>query len=87
MMEQMGMATKTDRFNRTDGTRLGTGIRRRRRRSMNQFKRLEQFAKLQKPPPIKFKDLEAAVNSTHQVQHPADEGARGFHPASPKPRS
>ena len=31
---------------------------------MNQFERLEQFAKLQKPPAIKFKDLEAAVNST-----------------------
>jgi GWxTD domain-containing protein len=25
MMEQMGMASKTDRFNRTDGTHLGTG--------------------------------------------------------------
>jgi hypothetical protein len=31
---------------------------------MNQFERLEQFAKLQKPPEVKFKDLEAAVNST-----------------------
>ncbi len=30
---------------------------------MNEFERLEQFAKLQKPPVIKFKDLEAAVNS------------------------
>ncbi len=30
---------------------------------MNQFNRLEQFAKLQKPPAIKFKDLEAAVSS------------------------
>ena len=30
---------------------------------MNQFNRLEQFAKLQNPPAIKFKDLEAAVNS------------------------
>ena len=29
--------------------------------SMNEFDRLEQFAKLQKPPAIKFKDLEAAV--------------------------
>ena len=31
---------------------------------MNQFNRLEQFAKLQRPPAVKFKDLEAAVNST-----------------------
>jgi len=30
---------------------------------MDQFNRLEQFAKLQKPPAIKFKDLEAVVNS------------------------
>ena len=62
MMEQMGMATKTDRFNRTDGTHLGTGIRPLPAR-MNEFERLEQFTKLQKPPAIKFKDLEAAVNS------------------------
>ncbi len=31
---------------------------------MNEFTRLEQFAKLQAPPAVKFKDLEAAVNST-----------------------
>ena len=31
---------------------------------MNEFTPLEQFAKLQKPPAIKYKDLEAAVNST-----------------------
>jgi GWxTD domain-containing protein len=63
MMEQMGMADKTDRFNRTDGTHLGTGNMP-LPASMNQFERLEQYAKLQKPPPVKFKDLEAAVSST-----------------------
>ena len=63
MMEQMGMASKTDRFNRTDGTHLGTGNSPLPQR-MNQFERLEQFAKLQKPPVIKFKDLEASINST-----------------------
>ncbi len=31
---------------------------------MNPFNRLEQYAKLQKPPVIKFKDLDAVVNST-----------------------
>ena len=31
---------------------------------MNEFTRLEQFSKLQAPPAVKFKDLEAAVNST-----------------------
>jgi len=63
LMEQMGLADKADRFNRTDGTRLGTGDSPLPMR-MNQFERLEQFAKLQKPPAVKFKDLEAAVNST-----------------------
>ncbi len=61
--ESMGLSSKTDRFTRTDGTRLGTGSQP-LPASMNQFDRLQQFAMLQKPPPIKFKDLEAAVNST-----------------------
>ena len=62
MMEQLGLADKTDRFNRTDGTHLGTPFGGETQR-MNQFNRLEQFAKLQRPPAIKYKDLEAAVNS------------------------
>lgn len=62
MMEQMGMADKSDRFSRTDGTRLGTGTQAMPAR-MNQFERLQQFADLQKAPKIKFKDLEAQVNS------------------------
>ena len=63
LMEQMGMSSKADRFSRTDGTRLGTGTNPLPMR-MNQFERLQQFARLQKPPAVKFKDLEAAVNST-----------------------
>jgi GWxTD domain-containing protein len=62
MLEQMGLADKADRFSRTDGTTLGIGDQPLSRR-MNQFERLEQFAKLHKPPSIKFKDLEAAVTS------------------------
>jgi GWxTD domain-containing protein len=62
LMEQMGLASKADRFNRTDGTRLGEAFGGTPMR-MNQFERLEQFAKLQKPPQVKFKDLEAAVTS------------------------
>lgn len=61
-MEQMGMASKNDRFNRTDGTHLGTGNQPLPAR-MNQFDRLQQYADLQKAPKIKFKDLEAQVNS------------------------
>lgn len=62
LIEQMGLADKSDRFSRTDGTRLGTGTQPLPSR-MNQFERLEQFAKLQKPPVVKFKDLEAMVTS------------------------
>ncbi len=63
MMEAMGLACKTQRFTRTDGTHLGTGGQP-LPESMSEFSRLEQFAKLQKPPSIKYKDLEAAVNSS-----------------------
>lgn len=62
LMEQMGLASKTDRFNRTDGTHLGEAFGGTPMR-MDEFERLEQFAKLQKPPAVKFKDLEAVVNS------------------------
>ena len=62
MMEQMGMSSKTDRFTRTDGTHLGTG-RQPMTESMGEFQRLERYAALQKAPPIKFKDLEAAISS------------------------
>jgi len=62
LMEQMGLADKADRFNRTDGTRLGVGNQPLPAR-MNQFERLQQYADLQKAPKIKFRDLEAQVNS------------------------
>jgi GWxTD domain-containing protein len=62
LYEQMGMTSKNDRFNRTDGTHLGTGNMPLPAR-MGEFERLEQWAKLNKPPAIKFKDLEAMVNT------------------------
>ena len=62
MNEQMGLSTKTQRFTRTDGTHLGTGTDP-LPESMDEFTRLERFAALQKPPVIKFKDLEAAVTT------------------------
>ncbi len=65
LMEEMGLADKADRFSRTDGTRLGTGDTPLPHR-MSQFERLRIWADLQKPPPVKFKDLEAAVESTIQ---------------------
>jgi GWxTD domain-containing protein len=62
LMEQMGMSSKTARFNRTDGTHLGQAMGG-TPASMDEFSRLEQFSKLQKPPAVKYKDLEAAVSS------------------------
>jgi GWxTD domain-containing protein len=63
LMEQMGMADKSQRFTRTDGTTLGTGSNP-LPESMNEFTRLGQFANLQKPPEVKFKDLQAVVSSS-----------------------
>jgi GWxTD domain-containing protein len=62
LSEQMGLSTKTNRFNRTDGTHLGTGNQP-LPESMNEFTRLQTYANLMKPPAIKFKDLDAVVNS------------------------
>jgi GWxTD domain-containing protein len=62
MSEQMGMSDKTARFNRTDGTHLGTGNQP-LSESQNEFTRLERYANLMKAPTIKFKDLDAVVNS------------------------
>jgi GWxTD domain-containing protein len=63
LAEQMGTADKSQRFNRTDGTHLGTGNQP-LPASMNEFERIERFAALQKPPKIKFADLEAIVNTS-----------------------
>ena len=62
LMEQMGLSSKTDRFQNTDGTHLGQAFGG-SSESMMEFNRLEQFAKLQKPPAVKFKDLEEAITS------------------------
>ena len=63
LYEQLGLADKSERFNRTDGTLLGTGSQPLPAK-MNQFTRLEQFTNLQKAPAVKFKDLEALVQSS-----------------------
>src|SRR5271165_2258420 len=62
LMEQMGMASKADRFTRSDGTNLPTSLGG-TPASMDEFNRLELFAKVQQPPPVKFKDLEAVVTA------------------------
>src|ERR1700731_1664681 len=61
LYEQMGMASKADRFSGGGLERLGTGPMS-NSQSTKQFDRLEQFYKLQKPPAVKFKDLEEVVS-------------------------
>ncbi len=61
-MEQMGMASKADRFTRSDGTTMPTTMGG-QPASLNEFNRLEQYAKVQQAPPVKYKDLEALVTS------------------------
>src|SRR5882757_6810061 len=61
-LESMGMASKTDRFTRSDGMTTprslgGTPS------SMDEFNRLDQYAKAFKPPEVKYKDLEAIVTA------------------------
>jgi GWxTD domain-containing protein len=66
LAEQMGLSDKSARFNNTDGTHMGapiSGNMQDRPASYNEFERLNQFAKLQQAPAVKFKDLEAAINT------------------------
>ncbi len=61
LYEQMGMSSKADRFTGGGLERLGTGPFSNTNQT-KQFDRLEQFYKLQKPPAVKFKDLEEVVS-------------------------
>jgi len=62
LSEQMGLSDKNKRFSGAspwhDAAPLGGTPA-----SYNEFNRIEQFAKLQQAPPIKFKDLEAAITT------------------------
>jgi GWxTD domain-containing protein len=62
LLESMGMASKTDRFTRSDGTNLPTTLGG-TPSSMDEFNRLEQYSKAFKPPAVKYKDLEAIVTA------------------------
>jgi GWxTD domain-containing protein len=66
MYEQMGMAKQSDRF-RGGLESLGNGPMSGMQQS-KQFDRLEQYAKLQAPPVVKFKDLELeSFMSNHKL--------------------
>ena len=62
LLESMGMASKTDRFTRSDGTNLPKTMGG-ESASMNEFNRLEQYSKAFRPPTVKYKDLEAIVTA------------------------
>jgi GWxTD domain-containing protein len=61
-MEQLGLSSKNARFNNTDGTHMGTALGS-TPESMQEFTRLDLYAKINQAPPVKFKDLEAVVTS------------------------
>ncbi|HTR47799.1 MAG TPA: GWxTD domain-containing protein [Verrucomicrobiae bacterium] len=62
LAESLGMASKSSRFSNTDGTNMaesefgGMGLT----AGDQEFTRLQKFADIMRPPPVKFKDLEAA---------------------------
>ncbi len=60
-MESMGLANKSQRFTGNGIERLGPSLYGQSAQD-NEFNRLEQFAKLNTPPPVKFKDLEEVVS-------------------------
>jgi GWxTD domain-containing protein len=62
LYEQMGMASKAQRFSGGGLEKLGAGPMSSDLQT-KEFDRLEQFAKLQAPPPVKYKDLEEIVNT------------------------
>ena len=66
MYEQMGLSSKADRFNGGGLERLGTGPLGTTNQS-KEFDRLELYAKLNRPPAVKFKDLEEIVS--HNVRY------------------
>ena len=58
--EQMGVSSKNARFQNTDGTHCGAPLGG-RPASYDEFNRLEQITNLERPPSVKFRDLEAVL--------------------------
>jgi GWxTD domain-containing protein len=69
LAESMGLASKAQRFSNTDGTHMaenefgGMPLN----ADDEEFNRLELYANIMRPPPVKFKDLEAVVTS-HMIR-------------------
>lgn len=65
MAEMMGTASKSQRFTRGDGTTLPSDAY--LPESENEFNRIETYAKIFAPPPVKFADLSAVVD--HSINY------------------
>jgi len=67
LAESMGLADKSQRFTNTDGTHMAENEPGSMGLNANneEFNRLEKYAAIMRPPPVKFKDLEA--DSTARV--------------------
>jgi GWxTD domain-containing protein len=63
LLESEGLADKSQRFVRSDGTHLANPISGVEPENLNEFTRLELESKIWQPPPVKFKDLQALVTS------------------------
>jgi GWxTD domain-containing protein len=61
--EQEGLSSKSARFNNTDGTHDAPSPNGIVDEQNNEFNRIENYANIFRPPPVKFKDLEAVVTS------------------------
>ncbi len=66
-LESMGMASKRDRFSRSDGMTTGRSLGG-EPESMNEFTRLDLYAKIFKAPSVKFNDLKAVVTARLSAQ-------------------
>ena len=64
LYEELGLVSKTQRFTNNGVEALGSGPLS-NMQGAKTFDRLEQFAKLNRPPQVKFKDLEEVV--THKI--------------------
>jgi GWxTD domain-containing protein len=64
LAEERGDRSKADRFfTSSDGSRIAASETGGQPRSLNEFERLEAYAKAFTPPPVKYKDLEALVST------------------------
>ncbi len=66
MEARQGGSSKLDRLQRSDGMTIGKSMF--TNESMNEFTRLDLYAKIFKPPEVKFKDLKAVVTTKISAQ-------------------